>query len=207
MAGRFAEHLPHFAIKQFGDVALGRLVDPLGGPAAPPPDDGRSDAENRAIREAVEAARTECERQRAEDKADFDMRLAEVRQQLTEEFADALAGRVTAALAEMSGAISAHVAAVLSRFLDGAVRHRALDELCETVSALVVENRAARVRIVGPEPLLARLKQRLSALGDAIEYAEAGGADVTVRIDDTVIETRIAAWAERLAAAAGVSDV
>lgn len=202
MSGSFSEHLPHFAVKRFGDVALGKLVNPFGRPPPPPPEEGRTGAEERAIREAVEAAKAEFQLERAEADAAFEMRLAEVRREVSEEAAAALAERLTTAIAEIGASVSTHVAIVLARFVDGAVRRRALDELAETIGALTADSAAARIRVSGPASLLEPLQARLATLGAAIEYSMADTADVHVRIDETVIETRIAAWAAHLAEAA-----
>jgi hypothetical protein len=208
VASGFSDHLPHFTGDALSTFDFRSRLRPFGKEeAAPVPAEGHSVAEDRAIREAVEAARAEFERQRAEEVADFEFRLAEKEQSFAEMTADVLAEKLTAGLEEIRGQVSGHVARVLARFLDTAVRERALGELSETVAALLAADGALHVRVAGPAALTARLKDKLAAFGEVIEYAPGEGADLTVRVDDTLMETRIAAWAERIGKAAGGGDV
>jgi hypothetical protein len=95
------------------------------------------------------------------------------------------------------------VARVLLRFLGNAARDRALDQLSETVAALLAAGGAARVRIAGPESLVNRLRQQAETLKVVVEVTvNPDAADVTVTLDDTIVETRIAEWMERVTRAA-----
>jgi CYTH domain-containing protein len=98
---------------------------------------------------------------------------------------------------------------VLARFLESAVEQRALSEMAALLGAATAEGAAVRIRIAGPEALLAHLRRQPAARAAAIEYSVAADkAEVSVTIGDTVMETQLAAWGERIVAAvAGDSDV
>ena len=202
MTNGFAAYLPHFATNRRGRD-LTRELKPLGPAEAQVQEpDHLAEAEERGRREAREAARIEFERRRAEDLADFELRLAEERQRWTEETADRLADRISDGLREIEASLAAGVAGALAPLLDTLVRQRAVDELSTTVSLLLRSDRHIDLTISGPDDLLARLRARLDAYSHSIQFAAGGEADVRVTFNDTVIETRIAAWTERLAAAA-----
>ncbi len=208
MAGGFSDHLPHFAAEALSTFDFRGRVRPFGKQAAEPaPPVGHSVAENRAIEEAVAAAMAEFERRHEEEKADFAFQLAEKEQYFAETTADVLAANLAAGLTEIREHVSGHVARILSRFLDGAVRERALAELGETIGTMLSADGALRVRVAGPATLTARLQEKLAAFADAVEYAPGEGNEITVRLDDTLMETRIAEWTERIGKAAGGGDV
>jgi hypothetical protein len=105
--------------------------------------------------------------------------------------------------------VSDQVADVLAKFLERAVEQRALSELAQLVGAAMAEGTAVRIRITGPEALLAQLRGQLAARAAAIEYSVAADkTEVLVAIGDTILETQLSAWGERIAAAvAGESHV
>ena len=203
MANAFSEYLPHFAVKALGGIDFRSGLKPLGGILDGPPADGPAEAEARGRREALAEAKAEFEQARAADVAAYEQRLADKEREFAETTGDVIADRLVAGLAEIEARLAGHVAEALSRFLDTAIRTRAVGELAETVSALLATGIGTRVRVSGPEHLIARLRQRLVTRGDAIVYAANEAADITVAIDDTIVETRVAAWLDRLKAIAG----
>jgi hypothetical protein len=202
VAGAFSEYLPHFALNALSGLDLSGKIKPLGRETeADQPRDGHAEAEARGRREGRAAAEAEFEAVRAELTADFEFRLAEKEQAFAGATADALAAQLKHSLAAIEEALAGRVAAALAPFLENAVRHRALDELAETVGALLASREAVRVRIAGPALLLEALRLRFAAWGEGIEYVPGAQSEVTATIDDTVMETRIAAWVERIATA------
>ena len=195
-------HLPRFNRRATDIFDLTRQIRPLGSeePAPAPPADHVAEAEARGRRKAEEAARAELERVRAEDKADFDMRLAAARQEWAQKTADVLAERLAAGLASLSGLLTDRVARVLGPFLAKAIRERALDELTETVLALLHGGRHLSLGLRGPADLVERLGDRLGEYPHSVEHVE-DIPDLRVLIDDTAVETQIGAWIARVEAA------
>ena len=109
-------------------------------------------------------------------------------------------------LAAIEERVGREVGTVLMRFLDHAVRERAVGELTEAVSALIAGGTATRVRIAGPAALIGRVEAAIAATGVPVERDESDTADVSVSIDDTVVETNIAAWMDRLMAQVEAAD-
>ena len=119
---------------------------------------------------------------------------------------EALAHQVGEGLAEIEARIGQQAGAVLLRFLDHAVRERAVGELVEAVSALIAGGGATRIRIAGPAALTERVAAAVQATGVTVEQTASDAADIAVTIDETVVESNIAAWMERLMAETGAAD-
>jgi len=199
-ASAFSTHLPHFRIGAFAGADLAGLR-PLGGPAPAADDDYAAIA--RAREEAVSATQVAFEAVRARDLEAYEQRLADSERRFAEKIADVLAGTLAEGLAALEARLSVQMARVLGRFLGSAVRDRALGELSETVQALVTTAGATRLRVTGPEALVARFGETIASLKIPVEVVvDPAVADVTVTLDDTIVETRIAAWMDRVAEAA-----
>ncbi len=138
--------------------------------------------------------------------AAFEQRLAEREAEILTTIGDALAGQMAEGLAAIEEQVGRHVGTALLRFLDHAVRERAIGELAEAVSALVASGGTTRVRITGPVALTGRVEAAIAPTGVAVERVESDAADISVAIDDTVVETSIRAWMDRLMAQAGAAD-
>jgi len=200
MAAAASRHLPHFALTAVGGIDLGDDFVPLADVPGPVPD--QSAVLTGAREEAFAEARAEFEQVRAADRAEHERRLEERERQFAETTGGVLLGQLSDGLARIEHAICEQTTRVLGRFLDKAIRERALAELSETVTALVAGGEAVKVKIVGPEALVERLRQLLDASSaPAIELTVGTTPDVTVSIDDTIIETRIAAWMDHVNAA------
>ncbi|MBN8995459.1 MAG: hypothetical protein J0H94_09540 [Rhizobiales bacterium] len=203
MAGSLADHLPSFAGTQAASPA--RRLMPLGvkpGKPAAPAKSPVAEAEERGRLAATEAARAEYETLQSAERRAFDERLAAEREAWRTEVAERLATAVGAAMREIETALGDAVARALTPFLAAGTRERALKDLAETIQR-VKGRRDVAIRVTGPADLLAALKEPLAGAGVAIEYAAADMVEARVTIGDTLIETRIGAWRERLMAALG----
>lgn len=206
MASAFAQFLPSFAAPIVAGSEAPFPVKPL----------GRADTEKRLAeriaeaeakgrREAADAVRIEMETAHAQDRAAFEAQLAEIRQQVLDANAQALLTKLDEAVAQLETSIATQAARVLGMFLDRALQQRALDELSEIVAAIALDGASARIRISGPGPLIEALK-RLQKLPASVDLTVDARADVIVTIGETIIETQLAAWANRLTMALGESN-
>jgi hypothetical protein len=155
----------------------------------------------RAREEGAAEARGAFEAIRAQDLAGYEQRLAEADRRFAEKTADALAAQLDESLVGLQTSLNAQVARVLGRFLEGAVRECAVRELGETVASLIATSGAARIKISGPAALVERFRATASMTAPVEVVADPAAVDLAVMLDDTLVETRIAAWLERLTAA------
>ncbi len=200
-----AFRLPRFASGPAPEIAVAGFR-PLNEKPAPPPAEDRMAAQAAAVAEALAAAEAAFDAARAADRAAFDARLAEREAEILASLGEALSQQVREGLAAVEERIGRQVGAVLMRFLDHAVRERAVGELTEAVAALVADGTATRIRICGPAALSERLQAAIAPTGVAVDRVDGDTADISVSIDETVVETNIAAWMDRLMADMGAAN-
>lgn len=148
--------------------------------------------------EGLEIARAEQAAALAEEKLRFERRLAADRAAWANEEARRLAERLVVAISEAEANIAGSVARILRGYLPDVVRRKAVEQFADDIRTLFAGKAHPIVRISGAADLLAVLAEELSSLADAIEYAPDQSADVTAIADQTLIETRMEAWLERV---------
>lgn len=201
MASPLAHHLPTFNPER--PAAPPRRLTPLGpkGKAeGSAPRSQLSEAEERARQQVLAAARAEMDAARAADQAAFQERLAAEREAWRTEVAEHLGAQLGEGLAQIEASLADAVARTLAPFLDAALREKAVAEFVQTLARLK-DARDIAIRVTGPEDLLAALHGPLAGQADIAEFMLGDKADLSAVIGDTAIETKIAAWRERLAAA------
>jgi len=104
---------------------------------------------------------------------------------------DAMEQRV----AELAGAT---VARIVGGLLSDDLQQRSLQALSQAIGAAVADSEAVRIVVRGPLSLFEPLKAALGSRAANLDFAEAPGFDLTVTIDETVFETRIAEWSASL---------
>lgn len=155
----------------------------------------------RGADEARLTADAEHEQALAQALARAEQQHAAERARWASEQADALSASLAAALEALEGRIADTVARVLTPFLTAEMRRGSVAALAESIRTLLSGTREPALRVSGPEDLLAALRERLGADPAAIEWEPNGQVEVTVRADDSVIETEIGSWIDRFAGA------
>lgn len=198
-ATALSQLLPDFApIKQRNDPTAGNI--PHTTVSAPQADIGQLIAEAVAEAEAALEARLTETHQRE---------LAEIRQANADEaktFMDTLGTDVGALIAsridDMQSRtielVSASAARIMSGILSEKLRERSISALGDTINKAMTENDASRIRIQGPASLFETLSSALGERAASLDFIEAPGFDLTITVDDAVIETRMSEWSTAL---------
>ncbi|MFK4722280.1 hypothetical protein [Bradyrhizobium niftali] len=135
----------------------------------------------------------------AEERVRSAIRLGEERAKWSDQQAVTIVSGFEAACREIETNIASSVARILLPFLADAVRDKAIGSLVEQIAALTGNSPVPVFKITGPSELLDLVKTQLeTARRTGIEYEAAETFEVRVVADQTVIETKIAAWSERL---------
>lgn len=152
-----------------------------------------------AYRRGHAAGVAEGESRAAEERVRSAIRLGEERAKWSDQQAVAIVGGFESACREIEANIASSVARILLPFLADAVRDKAIGLLVEQIAALTGNSPVPVFKITGPGELLDLVRTQLQASRrTGIEYEAAETFEVRVVADQTVIETQIAAWSERL---------
>jgi len=152
-----------------------------------------------AYRRGHVAGLAEGDAKLAEERVRSAIRLGEERAKWSDQQAVAIVNGFTAACRELETNIASSVARILQPFLADAVRDKAVAALVQQISALTCNSPVPVFRISGPGDLLDLVKAQLdTARRTGIEYQVTDALEIRVVADQTVIETQISAWTERL---------
>ncbi|MEY9358786.1 hypothetical protein ABH994_001507 [Bradyrhizobium yuanmingense] len=152
-----------------------------------------------AYRRGHAAGVAEGDAKLAEERVRSAIRLGEERAKWSDHQAVAIVSGFEAACREIETNIASSVARILLPFLTDAVRDKAIGSLVEQIAALTGSSSAPTFEVTGPSELLDLVKTQLEASRrTGIAYEAAETLEVRVVADQTVIETQISAWSERL---------
>ncbi|PJG55117.1 hypothetical protein CVM73_11115 [Bradyrhizobium forestalis] len=152
-----------------------------------------------AYRRGHAAGVAEGDAKLAEERVRSAIRLGEERAKWSDQQAVAIVSGFEAACREIETNIASSVARILLPFLTEAVRDKAIGSLVEQVAALTGNSPVPVFKVTGPSELLDLVKTQLEASRrTGIAYEAADISEVRVVADQTVIETQISAWSERL---------
>lgn len=152
-----------------------------------------------AYRRGHAAGMAEGDARVAEERVRSAIRLGEERSKWSDQQAVAIVNGFETACREIETNIASSVARILLPFLAEAVRDKAIGSLVEQISALTGNSPVPVFKVTGPGELLDLVRTQLEvSKRTGIEYEPAETFEVRVVADQTVIETQISAWSERL---------
>ncbi|MCJ2048621.1 hypothetical protein, partial [Methylobacterium sp. J-070] len=170
-------------------------------PGPPPDPDALAAAERgEGRREGEAAAGAAAQAAAAREREAAAAALAEARQRWVDAESAVLAGAVTAQVQALEARLAQSLTRVLQPFLREALRREAVRELQATLASLVADDQAGTLALTGPADLVEALARRLALPPGRLTVTADGSPDLRVRLNGTVVETRLQAWGERLAA-------
>jgi hypothetical protein len=151
------------------------------------------------------AAKAVLEARHAEDRETWARKLEAERQAWVRAEGEMLAQRLAAGLAEIETRVAQATARVLEPFLRAELRRQVIADLQAQLETLLARDAGISVTIAGPADLLEQLRERLAGrlAGNAgeVTYLPNGEPDVRIIAGRTILETRLGAWAARIAEA------
>jgi hypothetical protein len=199
-----AQYLVRFGPPQPPEEASGETnydaasLDLLEEPAVEDPEVSLQAARDEGVTQGYAAARAEYEAQFLQDRLAFEARLIAERDRWTCQESEKLSEDIKASFVDVESNIACIVERLLTPFIIDALRRRMIELLAETVSVLLGGRERSIIEIRGPEDLLAMLREKLAAFSGAIDYSPDDSIDVRILADQTMIESRIGAWLERI---------
>ena len=150
--------------------------------------------------EGLEAARREFAAELEQALQLHREQLAAARRKWSEEESTTLRASLTAGLTEMETRLAQSLSKVITPFVVDVLRKQMIEELTETIAVLIGSNETISIKIDGPADLLDFLRDKLAEVPARIEYEVTEGVDVSVRAEQTMIETQLSAWIARITA-------
>ncbi|MCP3387217.1 hypothetical protein NLM27_00290 [Bradyrhizobium sp. CCGB12] len=168
-------------------------------PPPPAPEATPANLLDDAYRRGHAAGVSEGDARLAEERVRSAIRLGEERAKWSDQQAATIVNGFEAACREIETNIASSVARILLPFLNEAVRDKAIGSLVEQIAALTGNSPMPVFKVTGPSELLDLVKVQLEKTRrTGIAYETADTFEVRAVADQTVIETQISAWSERL---------
>lgn len=192
-----AEQAP---ISDFPDMALAELPEFPESVVEPPVD---VEAERRAAyAEGHDAATQElAQKHQAELDVMAESSRAEIdalRARYEEQAAARIAADMTNIATMLGQAISADAAAVLAPIMTETLTSKAIADLADLVREAILDGSAGPISVNGPKHLFKALQANLGEETALLRHVEAQDVDLTVTIGESVLVTRMSAWAASL---------
>lgn len=158
-----------------------------------------------AYEEGWRAAAEESAARHAQDLAAREAKSREALAALARSHEQEMTGRIANALSTLvpdtTARVSDQLAGLLAPILAEDVTRRMVEAFARDLEQALGEEPGATVTVSGPRALFDRLAARLEGSGIALTHVEAEAADLSVELDGTTVETRLAAWTRALSEA------
>jgi hypothetical protein len=155
-------------------------------------------AHEQGFDEGRAAAAADHETLMAQERLMTESRLASERQRWSNQEGETLASAIKDGFAAIELNIAASVERVLAPFVAEAMRRKIVELLAENLVVLLAASEQPVLEIYGPEDLLAMLREKLGADAGAIAFSPESSIDVRIIAGQTMIESRMEAWLERI---------
>ncbi|MFK0687788.1 hypothetical protein ACFX5Q_06225 [Mesorhizobium sp. IMUNJ 23033] len=110
----------------------------------------------------------------------------------------AVAAHIEAMETRVTGLVGATVGRIVGGIVTDDLQKRSIEALARTIGEAVADSEAVRISVRGPLSLFETLKTSLGPRAAQLDFVESPGFDLTIAIDETVFETRIAEWSASL---------
>ncbi len=182
------------------DAAFAEMMEFPESPIEPPVD---IEAERRAAyAEGHEAATRELsQKHQAELDAVAGSHQAEMealRIRYEEQAAEKIAAGLTGMATMLGQAISAETAAILAPIMTETLTAKAVADLADLVRSAILNGSAGSISVSGPHHLFEALRAHIGDDDALLRHVETEDVDLTVTIGESVLVTRMSAWAASL---------
>ena len=165
-------------------------------PAPPPPP--VDDPYQRGLSVGYATALAEYEQKLNDEKDKFNVQLGEERHDLLNETAARIAGNIEEVGNQLEAKIAGVTARILEPLISSVVQKQAVASFVEKLSSLTTDARRPMLRVTGPSELIELVRSKLGVRSIAVELRAEPVAEVSVIVDQVVLETQMKIWADRL---------
>ena len=137
---------------------------------------------------------TELEAERARQLEE----LNELRTRFEQDFSTTLAARFDQLAGDLIETVGDHVARIIAPALEQALTDRMVAELSGAISATLTDREGTRIAVSGSPSMHESIAEALGDRAEQLDFTPSEAFDLTVRIDETVLATRLSEWAVSL---------
>lgn len=165
------------------------------------------EAHTRGVLDGRAAADAEYAALLAAKDAAFEERLASERKTWASDEGARLGELLHAGLMDVERRVADQVARILKPIFADEVRRSSVTALSQTLNDMLAKGTYSRITVSGPPDLLSALQARVGEVDAALSFVAAERVDLVVNADETILETRIAAWGQFIEAGAATSTI
>ncbi|MEX3007034.1 hypothetical protein [Hoeflea sp. TYP-13] len=122
----------------------------------------------------------------------------ELRTRYEQDFSTVIATRYDTLSNDLVETIGSQVTAILAPLFERTLSEKMIDSLAETMRLSLRDRAVSKIAVTGSASMFDALKEALADDAAQLEFIEGDAFDLTIRIDDTVLSTRLSEWADRL---------
>jgi hypothetical protein len=167
-------------------------------PASPAPAPLEEDHYERGRTDGYAAALADCEQRLQAEKQNWSIHLDEERLNLRNELGARIAGDIETVGSQLEAKIAAVVARILEPMISTAMQKLAVASFVEQLSTIASDVRRPVLRVTGPSDLLDIVRSKLGAHAISVELHAAPVTEVSMTLDQLVLESQVKLWTDRL---------
>lgn len=154
------------------------------------------DAFRRGFEEGQREAEARLAHDLGEQKAAAELRLGQARKAWAVDFGQVLSQELSSAVQDMHHILADNFVDVLLPIIRDEMRGEAVRKISEAMRTTAASDWQGPLIIEGPSDLLEALRENLADMASIIECRVVEGQDVRVTINETILETQLAAWGD-----------
>ncbi|WP_274425769.1 hypothetical protein [Chelativorans sp. YIM 93263] len=157
-----------------------------------------ADAVAKAEAEVAERLQHEYEEKLSAERQRHKQEIEELQEQLGKNAAETIAARFAGMERQTIDLTSALVARILGVTLSEELQNRAVEHLSRIIAETLTDREAVRISVYGTGFLCEQLRTMLGERSAQVDFVETPGLDLSIHIDESILETRLTEWSEAL---------
>ncbi|WP_136659709.1 hypothetical protein [Nitratireductor sp. XY-223] len=158
----------------------------------------RAEAMERGRLEGAQAAEIRLNEAFEEERGRHRDEINELRTRYEQDLTTVVATRYDALCDELVEALGAQVTRILAPLFEQSLSEQMVASLAAAIRQTLKDRTATVMTVTGPASIFENLKTALGEDAAQLEFVESDEFDLTVRVDDAVLCTRLSEWADRL---------
>ena len=158
----------------------------------------RAEAMERGRLEGAQAAEIRLNEAFEEERGRHRDEINELRTRYEQDLTTVVATRYDALCDELVEALGAQVTRILAPLFEQSLSEQMVASLATAIRQTLKDRTATVMTVTGPASIFENLKTALGEDAAQLEFVESDEFDLTVRVDDAVLCTRLSEWADRL---------